>query len=89
MVKKFLTSYGTNSLVYLHEPTTGPILRLVESTHKLIPYFFYFHFNIIFPSVILSLMFSSDSSVTMAECAWSKQPSESNWKLCWIDSCEQ
>ena len=54
MVKKFLTSYGTNSLAYLHEPTTGPILKLVESTHKFIPYFFYFHFNIIFPSVCMS-----------------------------------
>lgn len=54
MVKKFLTSYGTNSLAYLHEPTIGPVLKLVESTHKLIPYFFYFHFNIIFASVHMS-----------------------------------
>jgi len=54
VVKKFLTSYGTNPLAYLHEPTTGSILKLVESTHKLIPYLFYFHFNIIFPSVHMS-----------------------------------
>lgn len=54
MVKKFLTCYGTNTLAYLHEHTTGPILKLVESTHKLLPYFFYFHFNIIFPSVHMS-----------------------------------